>query len=76
MLPLLPLLLLLLLSLLLLLLPLLGCRDSLFGIVTWYGLDGGSEIFSALPDQHRGLPGPLYSAYRVFSGGKAAGKWC
>ena len=54
-------------------------RDSVVGIATRYGLDGpGIESrwearFSA--DLSWGAPNFLYSVYRVFPGGKAAGAW-
>jgi hypothetical protein len=34
---------------------------------------GGGEIFRTRPDRHWGPPSLLYSGYRVFPGGKAAG---
>jgi hypothetical protein len=37
--------------------------------------DGG-EIFRTRPDRRWGPPSLLYSGYRVFPGGKAAGAWC
>jgi hypothetical protein len=43
-------------------------RDSLVGIAIGYGLDG--------PDRPWGPPSLLYTGYRVFRGGKAAGAWC
>ena len=58
-------------------------RDRSVGIATCYGLDGpgiesrwGGEIFRTRPDRPWGLPSLLYSRYRVFHGGKAAGAWC
>jgi hypothetical protein len=60
-----------------------GCRVSSVGIATGYGLDGpgiesrwGYEIFLTRPDQPWGPPSLLYSGYRAFPGGKAAGAWC
>jgi hypothetical protein len=59
------------------------CRlGSSVGIATDYGLDvrgsnpGGGEIFRTRPDRVWGQPSLLYTGYRVFSGGKAAGPWC
>ena len=37
---------------------------------------GGGEIFRTRPDRTCGLPSLLYSGYRVFPWGKAAGAWC
>jgi hypothetical protein len=37
---------------------------------------GGGEIFCTCPDRSWGPPSLLYSGYRVFPGGKAAGAWC
>ena len=57
-------------------------RDSSVGIATRYGLDGpgiesrwAGEIFRTRPDRLWGPPSLLYSGYRVFPGGKAAGTW-
>ena len=36
---------------------------------------GGSRIFRTRPDRLWGPPSLLYSRYRVFPGGKAAGAW-
>jgi hypothetical protein len=36
---------------------------------------GGGEIFRTRPDRPCGPPSLLYSGYRVFPGGKAAGAW-
>jgi hypothetical protein len=38
-------------------------------------IPGGVEIFSTRPDRPWGPPSLLYSGYRIFSGGKAAGAW-
>ena len=54
-------------------------RDSAVGIATRYGLDGPgieSRWGRDFPDRPWGLPSLLYSGYRVFTGGKAAGAWC
>ena len=55
---------------------------SSVGIATRYGLDGPGiesqwegEIFHTRPDRSWGPPCLLYNGYRVFPGGKAAGKW-
>ena len=60
-----------------------GGRHSSVGIATRYGLDGPGiesrwrgEIFRTRPDRCWGPPSLLYSGYRVFTGGKAAGTWC
>jgi hypothetical protein len=58
-------------------------RDRSVGIATDYGLDGrgsnpdggGGEIFRTIQDRPGGPPIHLYSGYRVFPGGKAAGAW-
>ena len=56
-------------------------RDSSVSIAARYGLDGreiepgGGEIFRTRPDRLWGPPNLLYSGYRVFPGGKAAGAW-
>jgi hypothetical protein len=43
----------------------------------WYKKNpGGGEIFRTRPDRPWGPPSLLYSGYRVFPGGKAAGAWC
>jgi len=61
--------------------PLFEGRDSSVGIATRYGLDGpgsnpsGGEGFRIRPDWPWGPPSLLYSRYRVFPGGKAAGAW-
>jgi hypothetical protein len=55
---------------------------SSVGIVTDYGLDGPGiesrwgEIVRKRPDRPWGPPSLLYSRYRVFPRGKAAGAWC
>ena len=36
---------------------------------------GGGEIFHTRPDRPWGPPSLLYSRYRIFPGGKAAGAW-
>jgi hypothetical protein len=53
------------------------CRPvSSVGIATGYGLDGpgsnlgGGEIFRTCPDRPWGPPSLLYTAFRVFRGGK------
>ena len=59
-----------------------GSRDSSVGIATRYELGGpGIESRSRgdFPHPSRPALGPpilLYSEYRVFTGGKAAGAWC
>ena len=57
------------------------CASSV-GIATLYGLEGpgieswwGGEIFRTRPDRPWGPPSLLYSGYRVFPRGKAAGAW-
>jgi len=57
-------------------------RGSSVGIATRYGaaLSGdripvGARFFRTHPDRHWGSPSLLYSGYRVFPGGKAAGTW-
>jgi hypothetical protein len=57
-----------------------GGPGSLVGIATCYGLDApgiesrwGARFFAHV---QTGPPSPLYSGYRVFPGGKAAGAWC
>jgi len=55
--------------------------DSSVLIATRYGLDdrgsnpGGSDILRTRPVRPWGPPNLLYSGYRVFPGGKAAGAW-
>jgi hypothetical protein len=59
-----------------------GGPGSSVGIATDYGLDGlgiepgRGEIFFTRPGRPWGPPSLLYSGYRVFTGGKAAGAWC
>jgi hypothetical protein len=54
--------------------------DSSVGISTGWTVrgsnPGGGEIFRTHPDWPWGPPSLLYSGYRVFPGGKAAGAWC
>ena len=61
----------------------LGGRDTSVGIATTLraGRSGdripvGGEILIISPDRPWGPPSLLYSGYRVFPGGKAAGAWC
>ena len=55
-------------------------RDSTVGIAPCYGLDGqgsnpcGVEIFPTRPDWPWGPPNLLYNGYRIFPGGKMAGR--
>jgi hypothetical protein len=55
--------------------------DRSVGLAIRYGLDGPEiesrrgEIFRTHPVRSWGLPTLLYSGYRVFPGGKAAGAW-
>jgi hypothetical protein len=55
--------------------------DNAVGIATRYGLNGpriesrwGDEIFRTGPDRPWSTPILLHNGYRVFPGGKAAGK--
>ena len=51
-------------------------RNSVFGIVTGYGLDGSgieSRWGRDVPDRPWGPPCLPYNVYRVFPGGEAAG---
>jgi hypothetical protein len=56
-------------------------RDSVIDVLNRYGLKspesnpGGSEIFRTLPARPWDPTSLLYSGYRVFPGGKAAGAW-
>jgi len=57
-------------------------RDNSIGIATRYGLDDpgiesrwGGEIFCTRPDRSWTPSSLLYSGYRVFPWGKAAGAW-
>ena len=56
-------------------------RDSSVRVATRYGLGGpesnpgGEENFRTCPDRLWGPTSLLYNAYRVLSGGKAAGAW-
>jgi len=45
------------------------------GWTVWGSNSGEGEIFRTRPDRPWGPPNLLYSGYRVFSGGKAAGAW-
>jgi len=36
----------------------------------------GAKFFRTRPDRPWGPPSLLYSGYRIFPGGKAAGAWC
>jgi hypothetical protein len=55
--------------------------DTVVGTVTGHGLDGPGiesrwgEVFRTCSDRPWGLSSLLYSGYRVFPGGKAAGAW-
>ena len=57
-----------------------ACRDSVFGVATWYGLNGprsnpgAGEIFLASPDRPWAQACLQYNGYRVsFSGVKRSG---
>ena len=58
-------------------------QDGSVGIATRYAMDGpgiesrwgGGEILRNNPDRPWGPPSLLYSGYRVFLWGKAAGTW-